>query len=420
MKYLLIITILFSFTVHAQTQTLSHQLEKLRQEHNYVEMDSRNKNSQNSDYYFYKAVYANVCNKPEQSIQYLDNLENNKKEKSFQSFSYWKLKNDNYVKLFDYKAAYETSKVLTTKFEKEFSKEELQDEINSMRMWEVLQNQNPQSIEIFDTISVGTIRDKADLITTRVTANDVNSSFVFDTGAGISCIAQSMANRMGLIILRDNNIEIMSLTGVSSKVHIGVAPNLTIGNLKIHNTPFLIYPDAAFTFANGAYVINGIIGFPIAKDLGTITIEENKLSFSKTASPVDYEKNMFLEQLRPILILSFHGKKLPFNFDSGAKESHCYKPFYELFKPYLDKNGQVITETFAGAGGQEITHSVLEINNVELALNKEKLILKRLKVDRDNYSIYGKTDYGNIGQDLIGNFEKAIISFDHNYLKLEK
>lgn len=392
------------------------ELKQLSKQHQFVKMDSLNNKVKSEDYYFYKGLYANVCNDPKLSNIYLDSLKNNQLSNSYE---FAKLKNDNYIKLFNYELAYATSKILTTEFQNQFTEDELLDEINAQRIWQALRNEPAQSIENFSTITITTIKDKAGLITTAVNANGTESDFVFDTGAGISCITESMAKKMGVKILPDNNISIESFTGQKNKVLMGVAPEINLGELKIHNAIFLVYPDTAFTFADGAYVINGIIGFPIVKELGMVTIEKDKLLFSKDSKTENNEKNFFVDQLRAIIMLTYKGKTLPFNFDSGAKVSLFGKAFYETFKSDLDLIGNLETTQSSGAGAEVVTTEVLVLEDQEISLGGKPIQLQKMEVDRNDYGIYGKVSFGNIGQDVIGQFDKVIISFDHNYLKLE-
>jgi hypothetical protein len=394
----------------------NNNLKQLSQQHQFAKMDSLNNTVKSKDYYFYKGLYANVCNNPRLSNQYLDSLKNNP---IINSYEFTKLKNDNYIKLFDYELAYTTSKTLTTKFQKKFTKEELTDEINAQRIWQTLRGKPAQSIESFSTITLPTIKDKADLITTRVSTTGTETNFVFDTGAGISCITESIAKKMGVIILPDNNILVESFTGQKNKVLIGIAPEINLGELKIHNAIFLVYPDSAFTFADGAYVINGIIGFPIAKELGTITIEKDKFTFSKNQEIDKNEKNLFVDQLRAIVMLTYKGKTLPFNFDSGAKISLFNKAFYDVFKSDLDLIGNLETTKSSGAGGEVVSTEVLALKEQEIFLGKKAIQMQKMEIDRNDYGVYGKVNFGNIGQDVIGQFKKVIISFEHSYLKLE-
>ncbi|WP_119790384.1 retropepsin-like aspartic protease [Flavobacterium anhuiense] len=391
-------------------------LKQLSKQHQFAKMDSLNSKEKGKDYYFYKGLYANVCNKPKLSNQYLDSLKNNE---LINTYEFAKLKDDNYIKLFSYNSAYMASKVLTMKFQQRFTKEELQDEINTQQIWKTLRGTRPQSIDKFTKITVVAVKDKAGLITTEVKAKDTVSHFVFDTGAGISCITESIAKKMGVKILPDNNISVESFTGQKNKVRIGVASEINLGELKIHNAVFLVYPDKAFTFADGAYVINGIIGFPIIKELGTITFEKDKLTFSKESESGANEKNLFVDELRAIVMLKYKNKTLPFNFDSGAKVSLFNKAFYETFKTDLDSIGTLETTKSSSAGAEVVSTEVLVLKDQSISLGNKTIQLPKMEIAPKDYGVYGEVNYGNIGQDILGQFKKVVISFDGNYLKLE-
>ncbi|RYJ38961.1 Asp_protease_2 domain containing protein [Flavobacterium anhuiense] len=391
-------------------------LKQLSKQHQFAKMDSFNSKEKGKDYYFYKGLYANVCNKPKLSNQYLDSLKNNE---LINTYEFAKLKDDNYIKLFSYNSAYMASKVLTMKFQQRFTKEELQDEINTQQIWKTLRGTRRQSIDKFTKITVAAVKDKAGLITTEVKAKDTVSHFVFDTGAGISCITESIAKKMGVKILPDHNISVESFTGQKNKVRIGVASEINLGELKIHNAVFLVYPDKAFTFADGAYVINGIIGFPIIKELGTITFEKDKLTFSKELESSANEKNLFVDELRAIVMLKYKSKTLPFNFDSGAKVSLFNKAFYETFKTDLDSIGTLETTKSSSAGAEVVSTEVLVLKDQPISLGNKTIQLPKMEIAPKDYGVYGEVNYGNIGQDVLGQFEKVVISFDGNYLKLE-
>jgi predicted aspartyl protease len=416
LKNILLIPFVIISPIALGQSNLEYKVKELSDQHQFVKMDSLNSKIKGQNYYYYKGLYANVCNDPKLSNEYLDSLKNNP---IVDSYEFIRLKNDNYIKSFNYELAYSTSKTLSTKFKKKYSKSELNNEINAQRIWELLRAKPAQYIDDFSNIILATKKDIAGLITTTVTANGVSSDFVFDTGAGISCISESIAIKMGVTLLPDNNITIRSFTGETNKVRIGFASKLQIGELVVHNAVFLVFPDAAFTFANGAYFINGIIGFPIAKELGTITIEKDKIVLAKNINNEPNEKNFFVDQLRAIVMLKFQDKTFPYNFDSGANTSNFNKSFYVAYKMHVDKLGIEEKSTAPGAGGKEITTKVVVLKDQTIEIATTPIKLEKMEIDKKSYGIYGEVNYGNIGQDIIGPFKKVIISFDKNYLKLE-
>jgi hypothetical protein len=415
MKRLLLFAFLIPQLVFAQSSN-STRLQNFKKSYQYQEMDSVNELSRGTEYDFYKAVYFNVTNNPVKSNKHLQKKRNNHLKNTF---DYVKLMNDNAAKSFDYKLAYETSSQLVQKFKTELGEDELVDEINTRRIWELLINTRKQTISPLSSVTLKTKRDLAGLITTEVNANNYSSNFVFDTGAGMSCITESEAKKMNLTILPDNDVSVQSFSGEYNRVRIGIAKELHLGDITVKNAIFLVYPDAAFSFADGKYVINGIFGFPIAKELGIITLEADQMTLHKGLRPDFKEKNFFVDLLRPIVIIDYKGKKLPCNFDSGANNSSFTRSFYELFHDHVDAMGRDEKTTSAGAGATLTETAVKVLPNEEFKIGTAKITLPRFSVDTNNYGVFGKENFGNIGQDVLKQFKKVTFSFEHNYLSLE-
>ena len=397
-------------------QATNELLMEFKNSYQFNKMDSLNEATKSENYYFYKSVYENVTNHPDVSLKL---LKKNKNKALENSFEYIKLVNDNASKTYDYKKANETSLRLINEFKDLYSVDELNEEINNQRIWEVLKNTPKQTLSSFKKEVIKTKVDLAGLQTIEVKNNDFKSDFVFDTGAGLSCITTSNAQKLGVKILPDNNIEVQSFTGQKNKVRIGVANSLSIGAITIKNVVFLVYPDDAFTFAEGKYIINGIIGFPVAKDLGTLTFENDSITVTKGSINHNYPKNFFIDHLRPIVMVKYKGKIVPNNFDSGATWSLFSKTFYETFNEYIDANSTIEITKHAGAGAEMKEDEIKILKNQTLYIGTTKIVLSDLKIDHLNYGVFGKSNYGNIGQDVLKQFKKTTMSFDQNYLLLE-
>ncbi|MTG98827.1 hypothetical protein GJV76_11915 [Myroides sp. BIT-d1] len=416
-KTILFLCLIICSTLNAQIH-LNPDLHKLVVQHKYGELHLKNKTNQEKDKYFFDAVYYSSVNQPKTSQQYLEKLI--EEDSLFlQKIEYWKLASENNIKLFNYNQAYLASKHILENFKDKLSPEELSDEQNNLNIWFTLKDVPNQEISSFKTVEIVTQKDLANLTTIEVTANNTQKDFVFDTGAGLNCITISLAKEMNFTILPDNNVTARSFTGVNNKVLLAIAPKLQIGSLTVTNAVFLVYPDEAFTFANGKYKIHGIIGFPIAKDLGTITFEKNQLTFAKNIQDNNSDKNLYFEYLRPILLLKYKGEQLPFNLDTGAQKSQFSKPLFDLFKEEISAKAKKITTTTSSAGAQEKTQNLYLLKNQKFWLTNKKIKLPEMLIDFNNIDVYGPYNYGNIGQDILSQYKKVIISFNHNYLKLE-
>lgn len=416
-KSILLLTTLISSTLFAQVK-LNPELKSLADHHQYNVLFEKNKTNKADDKYYFDALYYSVLNQPKQSNELLKQFAV-KNRASIKNIEYWKLVNENNIKTFDYNQAYKASKYLVDNFKSELGSEEYIEEQNNMRIWKAIKDKPIQKIQSFSTISVPTHKDLMNLTTLEVEANNIKKDFVFDTGAGLNCITETLAKQMNFDIIKSETIKVKSFTGASNEIKIAIAPKLTIGDIAIENTLFLVFPDTAFTFGDGLYQIHGIIGFPVAKELGTITFETEKLTFSKTESNTKEPKNLFFESLRPIVVLNYNGKNLPFNLDTGAQNSMFSKPLYQLFENEIKAKATKTTSTTSGAGGQQKTVELHQLNNQTFKLNNQILTLPKMLIDAENFDVYGEYNYGNIGQDILSQYKKIIISFDHNYLKLE-
>lgn len=413
----LLCTCLFTLLCSAQPNDTLYKLYKTKQ---FTQLEQLNNNSQNPLYHFYRAVYLNACNQPAASNRQLDNLLQGKKIPPENiSFEYWKLRGDNYVRLFDYKNAAAVENRLLKNFRGKYDSTNYQGEFNATKIWESLSNEKAQTIVQPATSIIPLTHDLAGLINIKVNSSGTDTNFVFDTGAGMSSITESLAQKLNFRFMPDTGIRVSGFNNISNAVRIAIADELKIGDIIISNEPFLVFKDEALSFAGGAYKINGIIGFPVAKGLGSIAITKDHLEIGSPAIvKAPAQKNLFVEELRPVLILTYKGKRIPFNFDTGANASQFSKTFFDEYGAELEKTGRIETSRYASAGGA-VELKALVVPNVKFELGEEEIIFPEIKIDMENYHVSGNELYGNIGQDLLKRYKKVTISFTGNYLKLE-
>lgn len=385
----------------------------------FLELEVTNSNKDDKLYYFYKAISSNVSNKPTESNQYLDSLLAISTCPDSLAYDFWQLRNDNYVKTFNYKNALLSSETLLNKFSHTLNEEKLNDEINSKKIWQALVSQQPQKVYYTNAVEIPVEIDMAKLPNISVKSDSVTMKFVFDTGAGISSIMESKAIELGFTFMEDFDIKIKGFNGIDNPIKIAVAKELTIEGVKIENAPFFVFKDEALTFANGAYKIYGIIGFTIIKDLGTIKVEQNKLTVHRgKRDESEIEKNLFIEMTHPIVSLKYKEEPLPFIFDTGAMQTRFSKTFYETFQSKIDHKGQIEQKKMEGAGG-DLVYNSMTLNQFQMKLGDQNVEFPSIEIDLDNYHTMGSEYYGNIGQDLLQQYEIVTISFDQNYLRLE-
>lgn len=389
-------------------------------EKQFIKLELSNTDKTDPLYYFYKGVFANVSNKPALSNVFLDSLKSQKDLMLIDSiaFNFWNLKADNYIKLYDYKNALTTTELIISKYSEFLTEDELKDNQNTYKIWKSLKSQLPQTISTFKETTIPTKLDLAKLINVTVNSEGKSVDFVFDTGAGMSSVMESVAKDLGFIFLEDYGAKVGGFSEVDNPVKIAIAKEFNINGIIIKNSAFLVFKDEALTFANGAYKINGIIGLPIAKDLGTITLTKDKLIVSKETKSIPLkERNLFIEMLHPIIYLKYNNLRLPCIFDTGADHSVLSDKFYKKFGKKLLSQGKIIENEISSAGGK-MKYKALLLDSLEMNLGEQIVNLHNIEIYTEKHIVQGKEYYGNIGQDLLKQYKTITISFNQNYLKL--
>ena len=411
------IKLLFVFLFLLQVSAFAARepnLENLYQNKQYFELrDSlaKVKNNKTPETLFYRGVIANKFNESAKSIEFLEKFlkeKNIEKKKIVQAFQ---LLADNFVKTYEYGKAATAYQTLLEKFKSDLSAEEAKSFENVRGLWNALRNAQPQKVSVKqDTFITGT-RDKAKLLNIPVESGAHKMDFVFDTGANLSTMTVSTAEKLGLKII-EADVSVGSSTDIDVKSKLAVAPEIKIGNVIIKNAVFLVMEDKSLYFPQIDYQIHAIIGFPIIKSLGRITLSrDDKILVSAKKTTKKSAPNMLIEGLFPLVSGVYKGKRMIFVFDSGATVSTLYAPFYQAEIEEIKRVSEPQKVKFGGAGGnREVSAHKLKDLHLEIggkiAKFPEILVVTEIFNNQSNFF------YGNLGQTLINQFEQMTLDFD--------
>jgi predicted aspartyl protease len=411
-KFLFAVLFLSQIAVFAQKAAPG--LENLYQDRQYFELRDAlagSKNDKSSDVLFYRAVIANRFNQPERSIAFLQKFLKQKNAGKKKTVEAYQLLADNYTKTYRYGKAADAYQILLDKYKNDLSEGEAKSFKNVGGLWNALRNVAPQKVSVEKDTQISGTRDKARLLNIPVEINDQKMDFIFDTGANLSTMTASTANRLGLKII-EADVSVGSSTNISVKSKLAVAPELRIGNIFVRNAVFLVMEDKSLYVPQIDYQINAIIGFPIIKSLGEITLtRDDKISVSAKKRKNKAEPNMLLDGLLPLVAGNYKGKRMIFVFDTGANKSQLYAPFYEAEMEEIKKQSEPVKVKFGGAGGnQEITAHKLK--NLNLEIGSKTAVFPEITVATENFNNQSRYYYGNLGQNLINQFERMTLDFD--------
>ncbi|UJH90913.1 retropepsin-like domain-containing protein [Antarcticibacterium sp. 1MA-6-2] len=320
----------------------------------------------------------------------------------------------NHSREYEYKKAKESLQQLLANYDSFISEEEKKDLQNTLIIWKALQDQPKQRVVKNDRLELPLFIDKASLKNLTVTSGDVKENFIFDTGANISTISETTAEKFGVKVL-SGSFEVDAITGNKINSQIGIAPRLEIGPVIIYNAVCLIFPDDALSISQLDYQINGILGFPVLEALDEIQITRDNILIVPVEQTHSREGNLAIDFLTPLLFLKDNQGAGVYTFDISATESMLYDTYFKKHRAELE-NAAEVDYSFGGAGGvttkKGLYTSFSPIVNGR-AIKLDQVIVLKEAVTPNNYF------YGNIGQDLIDKFEKMIINFDKMFLSFE-
>lgn len=319
---------------------------------------------------------------------------------------------NNSVLLYDYKNALEIAEKIIA-FPTDLSEEEKMDYENNRTIFNILKNVPKQTISISET-SLPITKDIAGLSRIPVKLGNTEQSAVFDTGANFSVITDSLALKTGLKIL-DGTFKVTAITGNKVDSKIAVAETVKLGNTRVSNVIFLVFPEASLSFPEANYAIETIIGFPAIEALKELHIVKDSIFYVPKNQSSNVSQNLALDFLTPVVEVIENGRSLPFTFDTGASGTMLYNPYLKDYEETI-KNGKLDSIQIGGAGGSKF----IKIYHIPFTgkISGNEFILKNTTVNSEKNPKDKSGIYGNLGKDVLNQFDTLTLNFEKMFLKL--
>ena len=405
------LTVILCLAARTQTSSLeelykTHQYFALRQEVN------RRTDDRSPAFLFYRGLVANRFNRLEESIRYLTSYRETKDQDK--ACDAYEILADDYLKTYRYAQAAEMYKAQLTVCNDTLSEEERADIKNSYGLWKALENVPAQTISVNGQTRLQGTRDKAKLLNFPVEVGGTRMDFVFDTGANLSTITASTASKLRLKII-EAAVSVGSSSDIKVNSKLGVATELKLGNITLRNVVFLVLDDKSLFFPQVNYQINGIIGFPIIEAIGSVTIARDDVLTTGYGQPSASEPNMALEELKPLVQATVGGEKMIFLLDSGAITSTFYPAFFKAREKEIVKTATRRKIHLGGAGGSKEVQAYF-VKNLEMTIGGKTARLVKAEVITEAVNDDSREFYGNLGQDVIKQFDKMTLDLKNMQL----
>jgi predicted aspartyl protease len=323
----------------------------------------------------------------------------------------------NHSFLHEYKDAFESAQIVSDKYTDYLTKEEKETLPDDIMMFKALSNSPKQKIKkgTQDAV-IKTSKDMAGLWRIPLKVENIDFSFVFDTGADFSVIVESLAKKLGMKI-SDEEFNVGTSTDKKIKSRVAVASSVIIGDVSLENVVFYVMKDEDFTF--GPYKIEGIIGAPIMRDLGEIKLsQKNELTIS--VNPEDNgTRNFAYDQYTPLIQMIYKNDSLNFMFDSGNNSLLLFNPFLAKYNDEITSKYKLTKIGLGGAGGIIETDGYI-IDEITLSSGNSTASVKKVNLIAKSLSDIQKYFHGNLGQAFIGQFGTLILNYKNMYIEFIK
>ncbi|MDE6578699.1 MAG: retroviral-like aspartic protease family protein [Muribaculaceae bacterium] len=239
----------------------------------------------------------------------------------------------------------------------------------------------------FNLVPAGNPENKGMLM--RLQESDINgigADIIFDTGAAMNIISDSLAEKYNLSPL---DVEVKVSGFRSSSGSFALAKELKIGNITLNDVPFLIMNITSHNAEADRYIkdLQLFVGSELMLQLKDLTIdfENNQIIVPAEAQQkTDTAPNLcFSSSMNLLAKGSIRTTPLLMNIDTGdASFGTVGKTFYKKNKKLIKTTGHPTELRRGGIGGAEITKGYT-LPDIELSLGGSNTTLPYIEVNPD-------------------------------------
>jgi hypothetical protein len=313
----------------------------------------------------------------------------------------------NAFRLLEYKSAYLYDSIIIAKYSHVCDSTEIISHKDDVLLFRNIMNAPKMEIKIPANSMIPLKRDIANYQNISVLLQNDSIDFLFDTGANFSAIIESVAKKYGVKIL-GGKVNVGTSTGKEVEGQMGLL-NFKLGNIEIKNAVFIVFPDSVLTFANGQYIIKGVIGFPVMYALREFSFKDDKFMIVPQKSDKTGNRNLAFFGQYLMIMVTYQKDTLPFIFDSGASGTELSSLFYNKYKNEIVGKCRKEKVTNGGAGGY-VQDEVYIIDSTDLAAGNSQFKLNSLRIHPKDLNEDMKYVYGNFGQDYVNKFSEMKIN----------
>ena len=241
--------------------------------------------------------------------------------------------------------------------------------------------------------------------------NGVHATYWFDTGAELSVLTESEAQRFGLRI-RPVSVQVGDVNGTQINTRIAVADELSIGSIRVRHVAFLVLPDNQPPFNDQSQGSRGLIGIPVLLAFeafvwgGDKSFEIGMESSQKSAS----HAALCFDGNHPVLQVAYDHRLLAFALDTGATNTDLYPPFASAFPELIRSAARTDSYKMEGVGGAKYLEAAT-VESLKFSIGGFPVSLRSVGVLLKPTTEASRFFAGNLGIDLLQQAHKTTFDF---------
>jgi len=231
---------------------------------------------------------------------------------------------------------------------------------------------------------------------------------VLDSGASISLLTDSAAERLGVRFVPDATAAARGLHASETPMRLGWLDSVRLGDLTLTDVPVGVLPDGTLTFetaALGVFRLNGVLGVHLMKEFDwRIEFIEKRL-FARRLDPKaprgSKDQNLFFRRLKPMVRASLNEQPWSlFLLDTGSEPSMVTRG--GLRKTRLFEPEAAYPVTLEGIGKSRVSWA--KISNVTVGVGAYMVRFKDIVVKEESDGL----EDGIVGASFLANFDVEV------------
>jgi predicted aspartyl protease len=267
-------------------------------------------------------------------------------------------------------------------------------------------------------LRVSTLRHDAGDWSVPVSINGKPATYLFDTGAWISVVAESEARRLGLEI-RAGTATLSEPSGRGVRIRMAVANDVRLGAMRFQDVSFAIVPDKE-PWSSIPPGKRGILGMPIWLAFRHVKwSKRGTWELGGSSGAVDrMSRNVVFSGNHLLLTSSVSGTRVFGMLDTGAIDTDLNENFSEQFSELI-QSGTRETREISGLGGTASVASIT-VSELPFQIGPTRVVLRPAHVTlQRTLAIGGACCIGNIGRDVLAQTGKFALDLSAMILRLQ-